>query len=490
MAGGVVQLVAYGTQDIYLTGNPQITFYKIVYSRHTNFAYETIKQSFINQPNFGSSSTVVLNKNGDLIGSMYLDITLPKLVLSNNNDYTNPDVFWIQGVGNALIKSVEIQIGGQTIDTHYSTWLDIWSELNISGGLRAGYDAMVGNRCPTLLGNNPINVSNFDAIQTYNLIVPLQFWFNRNPGLALPLIALQMHEIRLNFEFRALNELYLVYTTYTDVPAPITPTFIDSTPQLIADLYVDYIFLDTDERRYFAQTPHEYLIEQVQTLSEPFKISYGSATQAPILIPLKFYHPVKEIIWYHNTDAHTNNTTETQTVYVNYADGTSMQTYTPNNWLNYGFFTSLLSLNGGTPANILPSNYSDLYYDTFNTATIQFNGIERFMARNADYFRLVQNSQRHTNIPRVYQHSAFDGDIYMNTFKYIYTYSFAINPEEHQPSGTFNFSRAGLCNMAINYDWSALEAAECTADLYFNVYAVNYNILRVMNGQAGVAYSN
>ncbi len=275
-----------------------------------------------------------------------------------------------------------------------------------------------------------------------------------------------MHEIRLNFVFRPLNELYLYYTNDVNT----APTLITSSPSLQVDLYADYIFLDNNERRRFAHIATEYLIEQVQALESPVIIPSLTTNK---LIPIKFYHPIKEIIWYHGTSLH-----NTQSIYVDTSGGVPAPTQitTPNSWLNYGFYTYYTT--------------ADNIYDTFADATLEFNGNPRFERRNASYFRLFQNYQRHTNIPRVFMPSAFDGNIYAYSCKYIYTYSFALSPEEYQPSGTCNFSRIGSANMRMTYDWSALNNTNVTTDLIFNMYAVNYNILRIMNGQAGLAYLN
>ena len=434
MGVGVVQLVAYGAQDIYLTGNPQISFYKIAYKRYTNFAVESIKQSFVNLPDFGKKSTSIISKNGDLIQQMYLDITLPTGTSIGNT-------YWTYGIGNALIDTVEMQIGGTTIDTQYGQWLDIWCELTNKPGHRSNYDNMVGNFVGS--GNNnglPTSSSN-----TTKLYVPLKFWFNKCSGLALPIIALSNQEVRLNISIRPLVDLY------------IGGTFTKSnTSDLIVDLYVDYVFLDTDERRKFAQGTHEYLIEQIQK-TEDLTITSGKTS---VLAPIKFYHPVKELIW----------------VIPNKIFNTTYNSITNeygNRWLDYSNNTDVNS--------IIPQ-------DTFDTASIEMNGSPRFYKRNAKYFRTVQNYQRHTNSPRVPNTSAFSGLINCNgdTYemnKYIYTYSFALDPEEHQPTGTCNFSRLNSVNLALNF--TGLDV-----DVLLKIFGVNYNILRFANGQCGVAYSN
>ena len=424
MGGGLMQLVAYGAQDIYLTGNPQITFFKVVYRRHTNFAVESIEQTFNGQADFGKRVTATISRNGDLIQQMYLELVMP--------DVGSAGQFWTYGVGNALVKQAEIEIGGQLIDRQYGDWMNIWTELTIPAGKRDGYDNMVGNAKPSGSNQTGSLVATSGPVRLY---VPLQFWFNRNPGLALPLIALQYHEVKLNLELRAAAEL-------TNVAAP------DSGITLGCKLYVDYVYLDTDERRRFAQVSHEYLIEQVQfTGSESI-----TATDNNKNVTLNFNHPVKELIWVH----------------VPTSNATALAS-TGNRWFNY-------SGTSGTTTDI----------DSFTTALLQLNGHDRFSVRFADYFRKVQNYEHHCRVPRVGKDIDASNDA---RNQYIYTYSFALSPEEHQPSGTCNFSRIDNAVLQLKYGADTGFSAQ-TAAMNLNIYAVNYNVLRIMSGMGGLAYSN
>ena len=422
-----MQLVAYGAQDIYLTGNPQITFFKVVYRRHTNFAVESIEQTFNGTADFAKRVTATISRNGDLIQQMYLEVILPIVLKADNATASAAE--WTYGIGNALVKQAEIEIGGQLIDRHYGDWMNIWTELTIPEGKRAGYDDMVGNKITT--GTN--QAGGLPTTSKVRLYVPFQFWFNRNPGLALPLIALQYHEVKLNLELRAAADL-------TNVDDP------DVTTGLSCKLYVDYVYLDTDERRRFAQVSHEYLIEQVQfTGSE--SISAESPTKN---VTLNFNHPVKELIWAH-------------TVVANATTG-----YAGNRWFNYS---------GSASSSI----------DSFTTALLQLNGHDRFSVRSADYFRKVQNYEHHTRVPRV----TGDLDSDDNRLQFIYSYSFALSPEEHQPSGTCNFSRIDNAVLQLGYGAdSGTGAVALAAAMNLNIYAVNYNVLRIMSGMGGLAYSN
>ena len=342
MGGGLLQLVAYGAQDVYLTGNPQITFFKVVYRRHTNFSIESIQQTFNGNASHGKRVTCQISRNGDLVHKLYV-------VFDSVTDAANTDA-------RKCIKKVEVEIGGQLIDRQYGDWMTIWNELTLPKGKKAGYDEMIDGT-------------------SGKAYVPLEFWFCRNIGLALPLIALQYHEVKINIEFDD------------------TIQFSDAT------LWADYIFLDTDERRRFAQLSHEYLIEQVQFTGDE------TISSNKLSAKLSFNHPVKELIW----------------------QGAS----------------------GGC-----------------GKAKLMLNGNDRFAERNAMYFTHVQPYQHHTNIP--------------GSDKYINVYSFALKPEEHQPSGTLNMSRIDTAQLQLTGG----------TDGIVKIYAHSYNVLRILSGMGGLAYSN
>jgi hypothetical protein len=187
-----MQLVAYGAQDVYLSGNPQITFFKVVYRRHTNFSMESIEQVANGAADFGRKVTATISRNGDLIHKIYLRVKLPQVTVPAATQFR-----WLNWVGHILIKSVEIEIGGQRIDKHYGDFLHIWNELTQTAGHQLGYANMVGN-IPTLTSPFTNATTSSVTLPGEILYVPLQFWFNNSPGLALPLIALQYHEVKIN----------------------------------------------------------------------------------------------------------------------------------------------------------------------------------------------------------------------------------------------------------------------------------------------------
>ncbi|MDA9673959.1 hypothetical protein N9T73_00485, partial [bacterium] len=448
MGGGLMQLVAYGAQDVYLTGNPQITFFKVVYRRHTNFSMESIEQTINGDPGIGKRVSCTISRNGDLIHKMYLQMKINFTLgtwYDEDGDKFRPLTI-ADNIGHRIIKYVDLEIGGSRIDRQYGLWMEIWSELTNTESHKAGYDLLVDGYKDVKDHDGKVQIYKSGVIpgtigDTYNvgdasrysenLYIPLQFWFCKNPGLALPLIALQYHEIKVQIEFESNNDNELckklrdvnATTKYrsvesvesdpiTEITKLVTPTFAITT-----SLWVDYIYLDTDERRRFAQVSHEYLIEQVQHTGAEQANKYSHN--------LNLNHPVKELIWV------VNNTTETSD-------------HVPQ----WNKFTGV------------------------KTAKVILNGHDRFAERDGDYFSIVQPYQHHTCIP-------FDNDKFSS--KHIHCYSFAIKPEEHQPSGTCNFSRIDNATLNLTYSESSLDLSKCNV----SIFAVNYNVLRIMSGMAG-----
>merc|ERR1711968_97597 len=237
--GGLMQLVAYGAQDVYFTGNPQITFFKVVYRRHTNFAVECIEQTFNGTADFGRTVTCNIARNGDLITKMYLKIDLENTV-AGKTAYS-----FVPNLGFSVIDSCKVEIGGSKIDEQYGDWLNIWEELAGNTNHTRGLDKMIGN----VADLRRYTVSK----EKYSMYVPMKFWFCRNNGLALPLIALQYHDVRVTFVFNDAADMIS-----TDGASRTDVRFKDAT------LLIDYVYLDSEERKRFAQASHEYLIEQLQ----------------------------------------------------------------------------------------------------------------------------------------------------------------------------------------------------------------------------------
>ena len=552
MGGGLMQLVAYGAQDVYLTGNPQITYWKVTYRRYTNFAMESIEQTFNGQADFGRRVTCTISRNGDLAYHTILQVTLPQIGQDLNNG-NGVYARWLDFPGEQLIAQVEVEIGGQRIDRHYGDWMHIWNQLTMTSGQEKGYYSMVGNTTQLTYLTDPA-FSNVDgpcqsdaprqicaprnALPETTLYIPLQFWFCKNPGLALPLIALQYHEVRVNIDLRPIDECLWAVNTLSADSGSVKVSQAYNQSLVAASLFVDYVFLDTDERRRMAQNPHEYLIDQLQFTGDE---SVGSSSNK---IKLNFNHPVKELIWVVQPDANVDYcaSLESNTI-LNRVLGAQPFNYTdsidalpnaihafggPNSIAgqagksgsnNFDFITAdgLFQNAGAVDADVDVSGNniwhmagSTAYYTEPNfvpqtgmgsasesyvsdagtfvlsetalglhcwgenpvvTAKLQLNGQDRFSEREGSYFDLVQPFFSHTRTP----------DTGINV------YSFALRPEEHQPSGTCNFSRIDNATLQLVLSNATVEG---TSTAKVRVYATNYNVLRIMSGMGGLAYSN
>lgn len=587
MAGGLMQLVAYGAQDVYLTGNPQITFFKVVYRRHTNFSMEAIEHTLNGNPNFGRKSTVTITRNGDLITQIYLMVRLDKVRPSAE---CGAKFAWVCRVGNALINSVEVEIGGSRIDKQYGVWLNVWYELAREGhDQERGYAKMVGD-VPELTDYNSLEKPE------YLLYVPLKFWFNRHVGLALPLIALQYHEVRLHFEFTDLEELIVANDEF------LANNF-KGISMKDASILVNYIYLDSEERRRFAQVGHEYLIEQLQfTGTESVQTPQGK-------YKLDFNHPTKELIWAirngnyttgkkflwyvgcstcecdawekslkdaaekilresmalldteHSSSSSTSSSSSKSSKsskssscsVVSSQDEKPVvgewEEFCPETWgcttngkihvknesrckalwvststLKIGCYnltdkivadvvvcddaasindvriniisTSLTVRDLSFPVEAIEDTRAradDPHVNSFTNfgvlingegnpvqyGLLQLNGHDRFDRREGPYFNYVQPYEHHTNTPA-------DG---------INVYSFALHPEQHQPTGSANLSR--IDNTQLNlwfWDPTARPGLPClnifNPENQLYIYAFSYNVLRIMSGMGGLAYSN
>lgn len=419
--GGLLQLVALGKQDIFLTGNPQMTWFKMVYRRYTNFAIESQPMYFDGTPDFGKRITCLVPRRGDLLSQVILEVSLPALTLT-----TGVPVSYVNSIGHALIQEISIEIGEQQIDRQTGEWMEIWSNYTTVTDKQTGFYNMIGKvdgfSPPTLFG--PLSV-----------YIPLRFWFCRNPGMALPLIALQYHPIRINLTLRPLNQLFFTQalTTPACTTLEVTPVTIESLM-----LWGDYIYLDVEERRRFVSNTHEYLIEQTQYTSQ-IPIAPGATTGS---LRLEFNHPIKELFWYVQRDD-----------MVRYRE--------------YYNYSSLGTFEIGDRLDILQS------------AVLQLDGFDRFQVRDAGYFRLVQPWQYHTVIPEDF---------------FVYSYSFALRPEDAQPSGSMNASRMDSIVLQVTLNPTLINPPSGTCDcqlgtLHTRVYATNHNIFRVADGFGGVLFT-
>jgi hypothetical protein len=270
MAGGIIQLLVYGAQDIYLTGNPQITFFKIVYRRHTNFSIETFERTFNDRPDFGTIGRVKIYRLGDLMTKMYLKVVINRVEPNEGAKFA-----WIRRLGHALLNSIAVEIGGVTIDEQCGTWLDIWYELARQGDHESGYLKLIGDI-------KELTEYNGKPKPEHTLYIPLQFWFNRFNGLALPNIAIQYHEIYVTLRFNERENVIVTNSKFNN---------LDDVKIIDVGLLIDFIYLDVAERHKFATTAHEYLIEQVQFTGEE------SISGLKDRFLLHYNYPTKELIW-------------------------------------------------------------------------------------------------------------------------------------------------------------------------------------------------
>lgn len=506
---GLLELVAHGIQDIFLIGNPQITFFKTVYKRHTNFSMQSFQVSIDGNIDFGNKCVSKITRYADLMHTIILEVDLPQITAATTFD-PNPlhgppgnvenyakgtgNISWINNTGHGLVRYYDLKIADNLIDRQYSEWMEIWTQLSQDESKKRGLDLML-NRYEELVTNaGPLT-----------LYIPMQFWFCRNIGLSLPLIALQYNDVFLEINFNPLSQMYtfgandyytvlqgisgdkqvqvikpfatsndidttsqakiMVFpdgakyfitpdafitgngtvldpyivsltqnlaTNYSNASVYIMPNGIldittNGTPKINAvRLFVDYIYLDTIEQKEFAKAKHRYLIEQLQ-----FSSSQTITPSTPnYTFNLNFFNlPVKELFW----------VTQLDTVFLT------------NDIFNFSNTVDDTQVKG----------------NNITTALLYINGIERFMTRNADYFRLVQPYQKHTRCPN---------DFY-------YMYAFSVKPEEHQPSGCSNFSKIDSKDLYITLQPNS-------GSMQLRVYALNYNILRIYSGMGGIAFSN
>ena len=548
MSGALVQIAAFGTQDVLLMGNPTVTFFKNVVNRHTNFAIETIQQVLQGANNFGASNaTVQITRDGDLLWRTFIRFRLPRLetTYTFSKAITKPVTIvparWTDDIGHHLIHYCSVSIGGSQIDKHYGDWLQIWSQLTLDESKRAGYNDMIGNRYE-LMGNNGRPVfdakwfTDHNATYPYTghfnipealIDVPLQFWFCRDPALTIPLVSLPYHDVRIAFDFRPLEHVVIppvVIADSADVPnIKVSYAAIDA---LQPTVYANYVFLDNAERKRYAQHPQEYLIEQLQYAENP-------APQGQVDINLNFNHPTKELVFVAQKQTYVqHNCTDTTSNTYNIANQLSNYQFTgynavANKWALVDGYTH------GMPEY---GNMSTTYGNPIEKAELVINGVSRVKETDSIFYNRVQPYMHHSCIPQAAG---------------INVYSFALKPESIQPSGTINFSRIDNTTLRLRlktqipsaygyyygtsnsvninpmapyiYEVAPKEAVTevksddgsitvksyatprifkainndgsdagngITTGYNVKIYGLNFNVLRIVSGMGGIAYAN
>jgi len=563
MTGGLIQIASQGTQDLYLTGVPEITFFKVVYRRHTVFSTEHIRIGFDDKVGFGRESTLNIPKLGDLIHKMYVEVTIPEMALKRNisnvsstdkntayanyikaykfmkinlnayragydqyiasnvttaepiitdileefatgdttvisnfqsllatnssfvyeqlnmksvaDSYNNTDskeeiyqsmsgalymsklcqkyyfdeyiakktiyddntndnlnFAWVPKLGHVLLNNIELSIGGRVIDRQYGEWLNIWREVTNTLETEDLFNEMIGNIS---------SLTTFDRTTKpqYTMYIPLNFWFCKYSGLALPLVALQYHNVNINVKFRNLEDVsYMengqqIYIAGLNDELYLYEYVNETGNDITANIIIEYVFLDTNERRRFAQSSHEYLIEEIQ-INE-----FDYINQKDYIAQLSFFHPIKEMYWIAQPTSYTNN----------------QMGYTKTQYLNYGINT-------------------DETVGTIKYSSLDFNSYKRIVKLDRNYYNYVQPYGHHLAIPQ-------DG---------INNYCFCLYPEEHQPSGGPNLSKIKRLNLQITFDDTLYPNDQTITEMRLKVYVINYNILRIMSGLGSTAFAS
>jgi len=550
-AGALLQLNAYGAQNQYINGNPQFTYFRGVFRRHTNFAMELIELTFTGPTELSIENpvkiTTNIDRNGDLVSSIYFTFYLPDIYSGYNENisFANSQnagfrFHWVNSIGTNIINSCKLSIGGQTINDLYGEWIRIWHELFSNTNMK-NFDEMIGNVpemfipesstesggiYPTSTLDPKLNIdpeaftSSQYIINPYlkppsisgrRITVPLNFWFTQNPGLALPLIAMQYHTVTVDIELKPLLSIYTIIDNRDETSAafgtriaPINTVKEQSIQNFISlqspnsfaygqnltainspyvgwglkpSLQVNYVFLDEEERKRFADVSHEYLIEQV--IRQDFT-GYADSCS----LTLKLQNPTKEIVWMAVRDDFAF-----QNIFLNYTNWPNEISPGSLSYIRNTISETSVSYikDTGVPKlvdnayeayqnNLIPHKFNFKFFQKYpiQSSILLFNGQERFAAQEYSFFQNTQIYQHHHS-------SYFDG---------VNVYSFALDPLKYQPSGSCNFSRIHDIKLQLNL--SPIQPAKGKFPYSYNiiVYSVNYNIFRVLSGMGGLAFSN
>lgn len=431
MAGGLIQLLAWGSQNIKLNGNPSITFFKKILKSHSNFSMESIRVELSRTTANVLNNTIFkgkLKRHGDLVQQVYFVFELPD-IKANALDFA-----WVQNIGEACIDNYHVNIGGVMADRQYGEFLHIMNELGLSIDQKAIYNKMIGNVSQLYDPKDALGMypSNSPVIASRKIYVPLNFWFNKDSGSSLPLLCLQYSETEITIEMRPLVHLYKVLgkaPNRSSTEEQLVNFIHEAVKRYIisnevidirAYLEVNYYFVDSKEREAIAFNTHEYLIEQT-TRIERFGLSSTN------IYELVLQNPVKEIVWVLKRNDISSTT---------------------NNWFNF----------------------MDEGRHILSTAKFIFNGMDRIDEKDAAYFNYLQAWQHHNG-------SSKDG---------IYVYSFSITPDDiSQPSGSCNMSRINKIQVMMN----VVSPLARTYGYDMTMYVISYNFLKISSGLAGIVFS-
>ena len=507
MPGGMMQLLFHGAQDLFLTGNPTMTYFKTVYKRHTQFGTEYITLPFDPIPSFTplqmTKATCKIDRNADLLHDTYLTYDLPALYTNNNIP-----IGWVEEVGTHIIQEISVRLDGLVIDTQRGDFMKVYTDICFNGSKKAQWLRCVGGESYMLnSGQNlsPDITEQSIAINARRLYIPLLFWFCMNSGLSIPLVALQYTELYVDCTFAPLNELIRIgnppvspkrlFGDYSNSAYNITIRnylmslgfdqtnvfyyFTQNNWPSNTNLLCNYIYLGDDERKMFAQASHEYLIPQIQ-----YNYFQG-LKRGPNYLETTFNHPVKEVIWFLTRDD-----LDLSNDWYNFTglqDRLSMLYYQSQQrfynfqnfyqpeltYINNNFGPYLNSVKDQSVNELTPSQNQTTFLDFYSimqSAQPVFNNNDRMEVMDHDFYQNLQLFKYHTGF----------------TPHGIYILSFGLKPEEHQPSGTQNFSRLDYQEFRINIfnTYPVDEKFNCS------MFAVNYNVFRIIGGIGNVAFAN
>ena len=509
MTGGIMQLVTQGAQDIYLVGNPSITYFKTVYKRHTPFGTEYINLFFDPAATFTptqqSKATCEIDRNGDLIYDTYVSYELPAIFTNNKIPFG-----WVDSVGTKIINEASVRFDGTQIDIQTGDYMKVYYDINNGGTDQYKYYRLVGNISELKssgqnLSDN-INDQNL-AILAYKLYIPLSFWFCTDVGSSVPLIALQYNRMYIDITFNQLNDLIRIgyppvspqrlFGDYDNTDFNITirnyllSKGYDQTNVIYyftqnnwtgnSNIIANYIFLGDDERTMFAQTSHEYLITQTQ-----FNFFQG-LKKGPNTVGTTFNHPVSEIIWYLTRDD-----LNLYNDWYNFTGLINTNYDSLNEYLNKLSIYTNTYTNQSTK-NALTNDYTPLIKKIIGELTTSYTNIQ-LQTYFSGYFNIMESFQPVLNNND--RATVFDSNFYKNLMQWkyhkgatvqpVYILPFGIDPGKLQPSGTQNFSR--LDNQYFKINISNLYPIEEKFNCY--MFARNYNILRIMGGIGSIVFAN
>jgi len=509
MTGGLIELAAHGKDDLFLTKDPQITFFKLIYRRHTNFSTEETEHSFLSDVNFGAQYVCLIPHDGDLIDGMSVRISLPEIPqFTTGGGLDNiTKIAWARYIGFVLIRSIEIEINGRIIDRHYGEWMYIWSCLTTNNLNDGGLDKLIGN-IPELY--------EFSASKpSYTLYIPLYFWFCRNTGNAIPVIALQYSDIRVNLEIDDLENCIITSPTHyiqcnDDIECFKSGEYLVQKLPDGSKSYGRFHQYDIESKKLYYQSigltkfigipppdqfskPNDYSNSIYGVTSQFYVTPIQNKISVPHLFrPLRLQSLVRKdavllVNFVYLDEEERYKFAQTKHDYL-----IERLYYTPSSQIDSS--NKKIKLNIDQPCKLIVwvpklqymSAINDWYNYTDNhqrdpitgnpvgnplilQEKIMLNSVDRINKYNHQYYEYIQS----------YSYSE-------NSLPYgIGMYSFALYPLNIQPSGTTNMSQIELIELTMRMN----NIVNQNNIASIKVYSLCYNILRVNNGLCATVFT-